>query len=428
MSEVLEGYKMTELGEIPTDWNVVRIGDICTVKSSKRVHQKDYVESGVPFYRSKEIKELSSNKQIKTELFISEKQFRDISEKFGVPSKGDVLITSVGTIGDTWIVDGRDFYYKDGNITQINHSENLKPEFIKYLFASEILKKQYLNQSSGSAQMALTIEKINKLKITYPPIKEQQKIAEILSIVDKQIEQTEQLIDKTKELKKGLMQQLLTKGIGHSEFQESQFGQIPRKWSIIKLGEKCKVKSSKRVHMSDYVEEGVPFYRSKEIKQLSKREKINTELYISRELFNKFKNKFGVPEKGDILITSVGTIGDIWVSDGRELYYKDGNLTQIDKNESLLSEFIKILFESEIVKKQYLNQSSGSAQMALTIEKINKLKVVLPPIEEQQKIVDILSTVDAEIESYEQEKAKYEELKKGLMQQLLTGKIRVIVD
>lgn len=97
--------------DIPENWCWCRLGDVAEIKSSKRVFEKDYVLDGVPFFRSAEIGDLQQNKALKTELFISEKHFNELKNKYGVPQQGDLLITSVGTIGNTWISDGRDFYY-----------------------------------------------------------------------------------------------------------------------------------------------------------------------------------------------------------------------------------------------------------------------------------------------------------------------------
>ncbi|MFC3925936.1 restriction endonuclease subunit S, partial [Clostridium punense] len=169
----------------------VRLGDICNIKSSKRIYQSEYCDVGVPFYRGKEISQLQRGEQIDVELFISRERFKEIKEKYGVVSKGDLLITSVGTIGNTWVSDGREFYYKDGNITQVESNENINTKFLSYLFQSDIIKKQYLKGTSGTAQVALTIEKLNKLVVPQIKLETQDKIVEVL-------DKAQQLIDKRK--------------------------------------------------------------------------------------------------------------------------------------------------------------------------------------------------------------------------------------
>ncbi|NFT91091.1 restriction endonuclease subunit S [Clostridium botulinum] len=171
--------------------NYIKLGEICNIKSSKRIYQSEYCEKGIPFYRGKEISQLQRGEDIEVELFISKERFKEIREKYGVINKGDLLITSVGTIGNTWVSDGREFYYKDGNITQIEKNDSINTKFISYLFKSDIVKKQYLKGTSGTAQIALTIEKLNKLQIPKIDLRIQNKIVEVL-------DKAQELIDKRK--------------------------------------------------------------------------------------------------------------------------------------------------------------------------------------------------------------------------------------
>ena len=104
----------------PKGWNMVELGELTGIGSSKRIFEKEYVSAGVPFYRTKEIVELSKGHNISTELFITEERFAEIKEQYGVPKAGDLLISAVGTIGVIWIVDGKnDFYFKDGNLIRV---------------------------------------------------------------------------------------------------------------------------------------------------------------------------------------------------------------------------------------------------------------------------------------------------------------------
>ena len=132
--------------DIPQNWCWVRLGDIVTIQSSKRVFEKDYVANGIPFFRSKEIGDSSRNEEIKTKLFISETHYKNLKNTVGVPQINDILITSVGSIENAWICDGRKFYYKDGNITQICNNVNLFSKYVVifirspfFLFKSIIL-------------------------------------------------------------------------------------------------------------------------------------------------------------------------------------------------------------------------------------------------------------------------------------------------
>ncbi|EGQ8702006.1 restriction endonuclease subunit S [Vibrio parahaemolyticus] len=303
-------------------------------------------------------------------------------------------------------------------------------------FASEELIKQ----CQGAAQPNLSKQLIDGYQILYPSITEQQKIAEILSTVDKKIDLIDQKITETEKLKTGLMQKLFSEGVGvqdengnwqpHTEFQDSPFGKIPKCWQPEILGNILDVASSKRIKREEYVDEGVPFYRSKEIIQKSKHLSFTPEIFISRERFDKISEKFGSPQKGDILISAVGTIGAIYCVQNEEFYFKDGNLLWlrgIDKSE-LSSEFLECYLRSHTCQEMLANLSAGSSQSALTIVKLNKLPLIIPTEDEQKMIVSIISSVSKKINLLKAQKHENQLLKKGLMQKLLTGEWRVPVE
>ena len=173
---------LTEIAEdeipfdIPESWKWVKVGSLAVVQSSKRVFEKDYVSDGIPFFRSKEIGDLYRNEPIKTELFIAEEHYNSLAEEYGVPQIGDILITSVGTIGNTWICDGRKFYYKDGNITQICENQFFDSKYVECFLHSPLFEKQALSTVAGTAYSALTITKLKNLIMPLPPLAEQKRI------------------------------------------------------------------------------------------------------------------------------------------------------------------------------------------------------------------------------------------------------------
>ena len=206
---------------------------------------------------------------------------------------------------------------------------------------------------------------------------------------------------------------------------------IPETWEWVRLDNIAEVKSSKRVFEEDYVSSGVPFFRSKEIVNLSKCEEIKTELFISREHFKKFKETYGAPEAGDILVTSVGTLGKTWISDGREFYYKDGNITQIKKNRFILPEYINYFIQSDLFMSQVRDKVSGTAYNALTIIKLKNMIVPLPPRAEQRRIVAKIEELLPLIDKYDKAYTKLtdfnthfpEAMKKSLLQYAIQGKL-----
>jgi type I restriction enzyme S subunit len=177
--------------------------------------------------------------------------------------------------------------------------------------------------------------------------------------------------------------------------------------------------------VSDYVDEGIPFYRSTEIIKKSKNIPLTDLLYISAEKFNFFKNRFGAPEKGDILITAVGTIGDVYMVQNEVFYFKDGNTIWVRKiKDSVLPEYLRMILGSNFYREKLNNIAGGSSQKALTIQKLENVEVPVPSISEQKKLIEVISSVENKTKVYIQTKNNLDQLKKGLAQDLLSGKVR----
>ena len=154
--------------------------DICDVLSSKRIFAKDYLSSGIPFFRGKEVTEWFLRKPITPEFFISESLFNQIKSKYGAPVNGDILITAVGTLGSLMFVGDENFYFKDGNVIWLrNFSSCCTSKYIFYYLCSNKHRGELLNSAIGSTQKALTIEMVKRLPIQLPNINEQRHIVNI---------------------------------------------------------------------------------------------------------------------------------------------------------------------------------------------------------------------------------------------------------
>jgi type I restriction enzyme M protein len=165
--QVVEGWK-PEI-EIDSNWDKVPLHEIAEVTSSKRIFQDEYVASGIPFYRTKEVVELSEGNPISLELFISEERYEEIKAKFDVPKKGEILISAVGTIGVSWVIsDDRKFYFKDGNLLWIKNLQNVEPDYLKAVLDAT-LQYNLHKMIFGAAYKALTIVNLKQLEIPLPP-------------------------------------------------------------------------------------------------------------------------------------------------------------------------------------------------------------------------------------------------------------------
>jgi len=182
--------------KVDESWEMVELGDMCEITSSKRIYQSDYVTEGVPFYRSKEIIELSKGLNTSINLYISSKKFAELKAKYGAPQENDLLITAVGSIGFTYVVHGeQEFYFKDGNLLWMrNLSSELNAHFLKKVLVDTV-SQQIKSLTNGAAYNALTIEKLKKLKIPLPPLKIQKQIVAQIEEVQKLIEANKKLIE-----------------------------------------------------------------------------------------------------------------------------------------------------------------------------------------------------------------------------------------
>lgn len=253
--------------------------------------------------------------------------------------------------------------------------------------------------------------------VPVPNPKEQQKIASCLASLDDLIESHNQKLDLLKDHKKGLMQNLFPQeGKKVPEYRFPEF-ENDGEWVEKKLEDIAELTSSKRVHLADYVSNGIPFFRGKGISQLKNNQIPDDVLYISTEQYNEVKEKYGVPKKGDILITAVGTLGNVYcIKNDNEFYFKDGNLIWM-KNISINSNFLEVLLDVE--KEKVLASAIGSSQKALTMAALNKLEFKIPKNpKEQQKIASCLSALDELITAQAEKIEQLKQHKKGLMQGL----------
>ncbi|PRM16390.1 EcoKI restriction-modification system protein HsdS [Haemophilus influenzae] len=178
-----------------SNWKEYKLDELVEITSSKRIMRSEYQENGIPFFRSKEIIELNSGNEITTELFISKERFLEIKNKFGTPSYGDILLTSVGTLGVPYFVNYKEeFYFKDGNLTWFRTFNNiLRSKYLYYWFASPVGRKALKEITIGSTQPALTITGLKSLTIHLPTLEEQDYIIEILDHLSYKIQLNTQI-------------------------------------------------------------------------------------------------------------------------------------------------------------------------------------------------------------------------------------------
>ncbi|MEO0554468.1 MAG: restriction endonuclease subunit S [Bacteroidota bacterium] len=397
MTEVLKdikaGYKETPLGLIPEDWEVKSIDQTLTIGSGK--DYKHLNEGKIPVYGTGGIM-----------TYVDECLFN--GESVGIGRKG-TIDKPVFLSGKFWTVDTLFF----------THSfKSSLPKFIYYVFLTINWKRH--NEASGVPSLSKTT--IDKIKIPLPQLPEQQKIAEILTTVDDKIEVIEERIKQTQELKKGLMQRLLTKGIGHTKFKDSPLGEIPESWEVKCIRDFANVSAggTPSTKVPEYWNGNIPWMNSGEInlRRIRSVEGRITEVGMNNSSTRLF-------ESGTILMALAGqgkTRGKVAVTEIDTC--TNQSLAGIFKLSNVSIEFLFQNLESRYSEIRKMSTGDGG-RGGLNLSIINSIRVAVPPLKEQLKIATILSSIDAKLEAQYEKKTTYQELKKGLMQQLLTGKQRV---
>lgn len=349
----------------------------------------------------------------------------------GHPSKGDILIPTVGTIGVCCIL-GED----RGTIAQNLIGLKIKSEndslFSYYALSSHATVKQIEMVVMNAVQPSLKVPEFLSLGVLMPPLPEQQKIASILTAVDEVIESTTAQINKLKDLKTGMMQELLTKGIGrggqpHTEFKDSPVGRIPKEWKFVRFDEVV-TKVGSGITPSGgsavYTTTGVPFIRSQNVYQDGLR--WDDVCFISEAQHQKMKNSQLKPK--DVLLNITGA------SIGRCYYLPDqfgeGNVNQhvciIRCLDAMLQHiYLAHFINSDFGQKQIMNLQAGGNREGLNFQQIRAMELPLPSLDEQLEISKVILSMESNIGKRTAKLDSLCRLKKSLMQDLLTGKVRV---
>jgi len=320
----------------------------------------------------------------------------------------------------TWTTDGANagtVFYRSGKFNCTNvcgilkpRNKNINVKFFSYLLST--IAKNYVSYIGNPKLMNSTFRDI---KIVHPDsYYEQQKIAEILETIDNAIEKTDKIIEKYKRIKQGLMQDLLTKGIDEKgnirnekthKFKDSPLGRIPEEWEVVRLGEICQIVYGDRLSESEYFEYG------------------ESVVYGTTGVITKTNKFLGIGET--IVLPRKGSINNkFYVKDGQKFFVIDTAFyLRFDsyKKKEFNAKYLFIYLQR--INFELLNEATGVP--SLNREVLRKINIPLPSLPEQQRIAEILSQLDQTIEKEEQYKEKLERIKQGLMEDLLTGKVRV---
>ena len=297
-----------------------------------------------------------------------------------------------------------------------------------YLFFNLESRYEILRSiSGGSGRAGLNLEILGNLDISLPPLLEQKKIVSILTSVDDVIEITQNKIDKLQNLKKAIINELMTQGIGHTEFKDSELGRIPKNWEVSTIGKILVKIIDNRGKTPPLSEEGRELI---ELASISKSQRFlnynNSKKRVNEEIYkNWFRN--GHPQIGDILVPTVGLIGECSiVSEDRGCIAQ--NVIALRCSDKLLSNYLYWLMYSKYVLLEINRVLMGAVQPSLKVPHLLETRIPIPPVDEQVKIFETLNVIENSVIDNQKKIVSFKYLKKSLMQNLLTGKVRVKVN
>lgn len=406
---VKKGYKQTEVGVIPEKWKDKKLGDVGKVCMCKRIFANQTSNTGeVPFFKIGTFGK-------EADAYISKGLYEDYKQRFSYPQKGDVLISAAGTLGRTIVFEGKDAYFQDSNIVWLDtDKELLCNEYLYHYY--KVIK---WGASEGSTIARLYNGIICNTHIALPDVEEQKQIATVLSEIDELISLTEKQISKKKAIKQGAMQELLTgkrRLPGFSgEWETRTLHEISNEMVDGPFGSNLKTEhytTERQVRIIQLSNIGEAGWNNANVKY--------TTFSHAAEL------QRCIVQPGSILIAKMMPAGRaIICPDNEKSYILGSDVVKVVPNSSVDSRYLVYATKSRFYLDQIADDTQGSTRARTSVSKLRKTTILFPEKDEQIAIADILSEMDMEIAALEGKIAKYRQIKQGMMQQLLTGKIRL---
>ena len=374
-----------------------RLEELCKIGSSKRIYLSEYTESGIPFYRGKEIIEKSNGKKISSQLFISLEKYEEIKSKFNVPKIGDILISAVGTLGKSWFVDEENFYFKDGNLIWLYdfNNEIINNRFLYYKLKSKWFENIIDGISIGSTQKAITIEQLKKVELDIPDIKLQNKIVEILDGISIKIEVNNQTNDNLFELGDTL----------YKEYYFQYINNLPEGYEIKSLKEVAENFDSKRKPLSSRerkLHKGIyPYYGATSIID-------HVDNYIFDDIYVLMGEDGTVKtSKGNPVLQYIW--GKNWIN----------NHAHVLKGTKISTEHLYFALRNVNVEPLI----TGAVQPKINQENMNKISFVIETNEANTKFENIIGNIMKKSKQLIEENKILEQLRDTLLPKLMNGEI-----
>ncbi|WP_261087291.1 restriction endonuclease subunit S [Streptococcus mitis] len=409
-----------------SEFKTYTLDQLCIVGSSKRVHLSDYVQQGIPFYRSKEVIELSSGKNISEQLFISSEKYSEIKSKFPVPQENDVLITAVGTIGEILVVKDPNFYFKDGNLIWLRNInfEIIDIDYLYYFLKSDLFQKTIKYNNIGAVQKALTIDFLKTVKITLPSLDNQRKLISVLKSIDKKLRINNQINQELEAMAKTLYDYWFVQfdfpdqngkpyksSGGKMVYHPGLKREIPEGWGVENLFDIADVQYG-YPFSTDYfnsIGEGVPVIRIRDI--------LGNDItnYSTEEVEDKYKINVG-----DVLIGMDGNFHmNYWI---KEDCYLNQRVVKVN-SDKLPNMVLKYQIEPFIKLRE--KSVSRTTVGHLSDKDLKAINVILPRDKYLSSIFEKFESILENIIINQQQNQELTQLRDWLLPMLMNGQVKV---
>ena len=413
--ELIQGVAWSTIEFLPDDWTVDDLESKINILSGKNFSSDYFVEEGgIPLIR---IRDLAENET--TVNFEG-----DYDSKYLI-NQQDLLVGMDGEFEP---------HLWSGPQALLNQRVcKIEPEggYNKIFFRYAIEKPLFYIQKSiaGTTVKHLSQSNIKDLNLPTPPLPEQRKIATVLYTVDRAIEKTKKILDQSQQIKKGVVQNLMTKGAHqHTSYEDYRLGPIdltkPKEWDLRSFGEfSFRIQDGPHI-TPDYVDEGIPFVSSQNVNPFGEEfDYSQYEKYISEGTYEDI-NQNCRPEKGDLIISRRATIGPTQLIRHNGQFGFFVGVAVIKTDDTVYNPFLEQLMNWSVMNKLWHLKSPGSTMKTLNLGTIKDQKVPLPSIQEQKEIVEIIGSIDEVIANNQRYKESLQYLKRGLQQDLLSGTVR----
>ena len=355
------------------------------------------------------------------------KEVYDIRNARAVPQINDIIYAREAPAGNAAIINDKEKVCLGQRTVLIRPMQKwIDSMWLTYTINSPYARKTLISKATGSTVTHVNMENIRSLALPLPPLQEQSRIVESiehwLSLVDCIEESNNNLQEAIRQTKSKILDlaihgklvpqdptdepasELLNRINPKAEItcDNGHYQKLPEGWCMTNIGSLFDAVSAKRVLKSEWKDKGVPFYRAREIVQLSKEGFADKDLYISEEHFAEIKDKYGIPAYGDIMISAVGSIGYTYiVKENDVFYYKDASVLCLKNTRHWNSKFFSICLASPFLQEQMYKNSKGTTVDTITLEKLKGYVMPFPPLNEQDRIVSKIEEIFAQLDAIE---------------------------